>query len=203
MSFATVEDLETYLGVEAGSLNAEQAQLMLDIATSAISDECGQTIALEEDDSIQLRGSWGRELWLPQRPIVAITSIAIDGIGIDSALYKFDVEGRVTWYRGSWASIGNLAELDVAGSYWGGDEILIDVTYSHGYDPIPDNVRGVCLDMARRAVRTPDAGAIIQESIGSYSVAYSRDAASTITPGEKRRLRRYKRRIYNVPIGQS
>lgn len=44
------------------------------------------------------------------------------------------------------------------------------VTYSHGYDPIPDDVRVVVADMAARRYTAGVGGAVVaSETIGSYS----------------------------------
>lgn len=204
-AFATVDELETYFGVAAGSLNQGQGQLMLDLAAGAIRGECGgQVIELVEDDEIEIRGSWGRELWLPQRPVVEVTAIAIDNVELPDGSFRASSDGRVTFYRGAWEALDGPG---VGGrSYWGGDELLVTVTYTHGLaadDPRISNAKAVNLDLAKRAISTPDAGMIIQEAIGAASFTYSREAAQTIMGGDRRRLRRYKRKNYSVPLGRA
>ncbi len=202
-SFATVAELETFLGVAEDSLNAAQATELLTIASSTIRDECLQTIYAVEGDSVTLRGSWGREVWLPERPVVAVASITIDGTELAATAYKWTSDGRVTFYGDAWKALDGPDEGAEGGNrrYWGGDEVLVVVEYSHGYETVPANVRGVCLELAKRAIQNPSAGGIVQESVGSYSVSYSREAASVLTKGEQRRLRRYKRRAYTVAVG--
>jgi len=194
---ATVDDLATYLGVDEIS-NEDQAELLLDIASSTIRDETGQQLTLVDDDEITMRGSWTRELWLPQRPVTDVASITIDGALIAGTAYKWTSEGRVTWYPG----LGGRAAFDgpdwQEAGHWGGDSVLVGVVYSHGYEEIPANVKGICLELSKRAIRAPGSGEIASESLGAYSVTYSRDAAQTLTTGEKHRLRAYKRKNATV-----
>lgn len=201
-AFADLEDVATYLAVDESTLDADQVELLLDIASNAIRDEAGgQVIEQVTDDQIELRGVWAPDLWLPQFPVTAVDSIAVDGNELAATSYRFSSDGRVTRYPGAGINEAPLDGPDGTGPcHWGGPDLLVAVTYTHGYEEIPPSVKGICLDLVKRAIRTPDAGAIIQETVASYSVSYSREAASTLTKGERRRLRAYKRKNRSVTL---
>lgn len=203
-TFAEFADVATYLGVEEATLDENQVDLLLEIATGAIRDECGgQVIEQVAGDAIEIRGVWAPELWLPQFPVTAIASIAIDGNEVDDTGWRFSRDGMVTRYPGAGIAAPPLDGPDWVGrSHWGGPDVLVAVTYTHGYAQIPTSVKGICLDLVKRAIRAPDAGAVIQETVASYSVSYSREAASTLTKGERRRLRAYKRKNRSVPLSR-
>jgi hypothetical protein len=73
------------------------------------------------------------------------------------------------------------------------------ITYTHGYDQIPDDIRSACLQMASRGLAGPPPG-VRQESIGSYSVTYDTGAASRLGATEIDLISRYRRRAYGVKI---
>lgn len=200
-AFAEFEDVATYLGVDGATLEEDQVELLLDIASGAIRDEAGgQFIEEVADDAIELRGVWAPELWLPQFPVTAIESITVDGNLIPATNYRFSRDGKVTWYPGYNPGPALDGPDWATGTHWGGPDVLIAVTYTHGYEEIPPSVKGICLELVKRAIRTPDAGAVIQETVASYSVSYSREAAATLTKGERRRLRSYKRKNRSVTL---
>lgn len=196
---ATLEELITYLGAELE--DEAQASLFLTIATGTIQDELGGQLLVEAtDDEFSVRGSAGRTLWLPQRPVTALSNVRVDGGPVLAAsTYRWDSSGRLTLYSGAWSSTINLAEPE--GGTWGGAEVLVTGTYSHGYATIPPSVRGICLALATRGLAAPDAGLVTQESLGAWSASYAREAASTLTRDERRRLRRYKRQALTMPVG--
>lgn len=186
MSFATPAELETFLGY---TVPDDRAQLMLDLATAAIQRYARQTFALVEDDTLTLRGSWGDTLWLPQRPVVAVTSITVDGILAPATTYTWTTDGKVTLDTDpSW--IVNLAETN--DGYWGGDDVLVVVVYDHGQD-VPDDVKGICLGVAARLIGNAASAGIVQETIGAYSVTYDRAAQVALTDDEKTALTPFRR----------
>lgn len=211
-AFDTIADVVTYLGANApaglggsgsgddASALDEQVDQLLELASATIRDETGQDITLVEDDEIELRGNWGPELWLPQRPVLEVSAITIDGLALLPGSWRASRDGKVTFYAGT-AAIGNLG--DTGCGYWGGTNVFVNFTYTHGLDPIPDTIKGLTLELVKRAMTAaPTAGSVDSETIGSYSVRYSRDAAQTLTRDEKRKLRRWIRSNHTITVGQ-
>jgi hypothetical protein len=172
MAFATTDDLATYLGRAVE--NTAQGDMALALATGIIRAETGQTLSLVEDDEVQLRGSAYAKLALPERPVLAVTSVSGDSINTDE------------WSRQG----ANLTR-------WYGWPDVVTVTYSHGYAVIPDDVKAITLAVAARILTAndPSGPSIAREQIGSYSVEYARSSDTSaesafLTDGERAHLRR-------------
>jgi hypothetical protein len=69
------------------------------------------------------------------------------------------------------------------------------VTYTHGYATIPDDIRGVTLDLAARKMANPSGNR--QEGIGSYSISYG-DVADDDPVFDP--ISRYRERAASVPL---
>lgn len=201
MAFSTVDDLAIYLlrtsdaGNPFTSAEEDQAALLLDEATSTIQAELRQTIELVEDDAAVLVGNWGSTLVLPELPVVSIASVDIDGsvLAEDSG---FTWDGSRTLYRGNWSLLSGSWQPNTAESallYWGGPSAKVTVTYTHGWDPIPPVVAGVCRAMVARAMPNPGGG-VVSETLGAHQVGYgSASLAGTVAlmPAERRTLKRW------------
>lgn len=128
---------------------------------------------------------------LPQYPVVSITSVtqfdpdAVDGVG-DAVAYEWDGLNTITF--SGWP---DGFELN------GWVRSVANMTYVHGYDPVPDDIVAVVSQMAGRAYGLPasDSG-VTQESLGAYSVSYGIAAASGgvgMLPDERAIVQRYRR----------
>ena len=194
MAFATEADLEAYTGT---SVATDRATLLLDSATAAIQADCRQTFTQTSGAQV-LPGNFGHKLELPERPVTAVTSVAIGDttLTVDTD-YVWD--GAHTLYRGTKVD-GVLAVngpdwlIDGWGD-WGGDGAQVTVTYTRGFATIPGVVKGVCLALAARSLASPDG--VNSESVGSYSVSYSRSGGAVSLLAEERELlNRYRVRVF-------
>lgn len=148
MAFADTDELALFLagGLDAG-LEA-QGQLLLDIATSAIQSYTGQHIELVTDEELTLDAPYGEAVFLPELPVTEISDVTLDGTALTTDDYDFISTGVL--YRNNarwWTS-----------SLSGRQKIV--VTYTHGYEEIPADIKGVCLSLAAR----------MMEGKNSYSV---------------------------------
>lgn len=182
MAFATAADLATYLGEDPFTGNRlAQANLALDLATARIQDWTRQTLELVTDDVIAFVGPEGSRIELPERPVVDVTQVTVDGTVLGSA---------------SWVLSG--VEVVRLEGTWGGIDTAVEVTYTHGYSPIPDTVRGATLQLAGQALQNPQS--VAQESIGTYSISYGTEAGGAVTEDILASLSRYRRRSTSVRI---
>lgn len=184
MAFASVTDLAALLRRSIDDEDAG-ALLALDLATGAIRNEARQHISLVEDEDIVLAGRWSSDLWLPERPVIEISSIEIvPSAGVSEPLgvtaYQWDGQGHIQLASGS----------------WGGPSATVPITYTHGFETIPDDIRGLCLQVASRVFDNP--GNVAQESIGSYSYSVSTASRTgvALSEDERRICWRYRRRTY-------
>lgn len=81
-------------------------------------------------------------LVLAERPVVDVERVVIERFALDWFRARRDddelgdAEGRFTW-----DAFGHLRRLD--GATWGRRYDPVWVTYSHGYDPVPDDIVGL------------------------------------------------------------
>ncbi len=197
MSFATPADLSSILRRTFDSGMTTSAQLLLDLATAAITNYTRQTLTLVTNDVVPLHGNWSHELILPERPVTAVTVVAIGtGIAAETLIQDTDWNwpGKDVVIRGAKIPAKVREEWDRADD-WGGPNMTVTVTYTHGLATIPNDLRGVCLSAAARAYVNPDG--IMLEHIGGYQVRYPLPGDSTgvvLTDAEKTQLNRYRRR---------
>lgn len=213
MAFATSDDLQTLLGRTFDDAERSQADLVVALASAAVRAETGQTWARVTNDVAHLHGTWARELDLPERPVVDVTAVAINGV--PQPLSAWSWNGLHTLRRGypftTAADVAILADepdrtatgipqagaTGPAGLHWGGPDTLITVTYSHGVDlaDLPGELRLVTLMVAKRTMVNADG--VASEFLGPYQVQYGQTAAGfELTDGERRILRPWRRRAH-------
>lgn len=186
MAFATEADLEALTG---RSFETAQATLLLDLATAVIRSYTAQTLDQVEDDDVVLPGRWGSVLVLPERPVTAVAAISVDGTVLAAADWSWDGADKV--YRGSRIDSVSINDGALSDGHWGGPHVQVEVTYTHGFPTIPDDIKAVCLAMADRAAASP--GGVTQESVGSYSVTYARTNGVHLAADEQAILDRYRK----------
>src|SRR6266542_3488359 len=132
--FATAAELETFTG---GLItDAPRATALLGYASAWIRKYTGQTLSLVPGDTVIFGESPASVLYLPQRPVTAVTSILVDGVATTSFVWK------------RWGTVYRLpADTDWVFS----DHV--QVIYDHGYATTTDEyqaVKAVCLNAASR-----------------------------------------------------
>jgi hypothetical protein len=173
--FCNVSDVQNLLQVEIPSEKISSLERAIEEATSAIQNYTHQTISYVADDVLVLDGRGGTRIFLPELPVVSITGVT-----------ENDVELTVsTQYK-----LGQYGVLHRIGNQWASGIQNIEITYSHGYQTIPDDIVSVC---TRASARIYQAGllaselggnpAIEGESIGDYSVSYAGAYGATSSDG--------------------
>ncbi|MBR8638592.1 hypothetical protein KEF29_03080 [Streptomyces tuirus] len=74
------------------------------------------------------------------------------------------------------------------------------VTYSHGYEEIPDDIVGVCLDLASATLANPNR--LRSEQVGGISITHTVETFGTgsLTLDHRRILRAYRRTTGSVSL---
>lgn len=176
--FASADELGDLLGESFTGTRLTQAVAQLETASVLIQNSTRQRLEFVADDQVVLRGVWDRHLILPERPVLDATVTAIDGIAP---------------VAGSYYLLGSALARDGG---WGGPGVLVEVTYSHGYDPIPDDIRVATLNLAAELLSRPRG--VVSEGIGSYQVTYGPETrlGAVLAPV----LSRYRVQAMSVPI---
>jgi hypothetical protein len=166
-ALATTDDLAVRLGRTYTGTEEDKAEALLRDASAAVRSYTGQTFSLVTDDTVRLRPRNGT-LRLPQRPVVAVSAVA----NVDGDTVSFTWDNGQTVYLAGYGYGLNAFEVEPFRSRlpW------LDVTYTHGYETIPDDIVAVVANIAGRAFgrQLEDAG-LQSETIAGYS--YSLGAA--------------------------
>lgn len=189
--FCSVQDVETFLQIEVDETSATQA---IEQATAIIQNYCAQTISYVEDDEVTLDVlGETQKIILPELPVVEIASVVEDDEELDEDEY----------------TLGQYGILWRVGQNWTPGIGIVTVTYTHGYETIPDDIRAVCTRIAARiyqaglqAKETAGVPGIASMSLGDYSISFQSpgasagllgaSAAKTLLADEKELLWRYR-----------
>lgn len=195
MPFAKIHDLQYFLQLTIPPASYPAAQWAIDDATAIIQNYCRQQIEEVNGDTITLDVPRNAtKIFLPELPVNSISSVVEDGetlvVGDDYILGQWGILYRVDqpWLEGIQ---------------------IVEVTYSHGYHDIPDDIIGVCTRIASRiyqagllAAENSGVPGIAGKSLGDYSVTYQpigtsesalgASAARTLLMSEKEILNRYR-----------
>lgn len=198
---ATAADLAAYT---QSTVDPDSAAVALRIASAAIRGYTRQDITLVENDTVVLDGG-ERTLVLPQRPVLVdvehpltVVEIAAGGVEVPT------VEER-DWVRhGSELrrACPGWLQSRTQGWPWSGPLGIwadrVRVTYSHGYTVVPDDVVGVCLDLAAATLTNP--ARLRSETVGGISQVYTVETFGTgsLTSDHRDILRRYRRTTFSV-----
>lgn len=185
--FATSAELAARLGITYVTGESARADTLLALASGLIQEESGQTISLVSDDTYTRPGSPARRVRLPERPVVSVDSVTLDGTEL--------VEGDAWYLDGDeivrTGFITTSLTFGIAGS-WGTPEQDLVVVYTHGWSTIPSAVKAVCLEMVARAWVNP--GQAIQEQVGATMTGYPKANGLLLTDDERDTINRVVRR---------
>jgi hypothetical protein len=176
---ATAEDLRGLLDEDAQGISDSKAAIVLKLATGAVQGAARQDLVLRLGDSVRLMGTTESWFTLPQRPVSAVTSVAVEGVIVTD--YKW-FDSRL-WRRCGWGA----ARSD--------EPSVVEVTYSHGYedtDPKLQFAQSIALALAVRWVNNPDSavGMSIDDFTRQYSQSSNSDLAGLVPLNVQKSLRR-------------
>jgi hypothetical protein len=138
---------------------------LLELASDAIlAGAHGQTITTGTTTDLTCRPYDG-VIYLPQRPVTAVTAVSIDGVDYASDAYRFTPGGD----RRPAMLLRRSNGRDVP---WP-DCVEVQVTYDHGWDPIPGQIIAATVAMASAVVRNAGGPARIQEGTGPFTAGFA------------------------------
>ena len=182
----------TTLDVVADAEWIAQADALLTYVSADMQVAARNRIIRTTDATAKLAGTWNRDLLLPQRPVVSVTSVSLNGNAIALPDYTWNDRYLLRRYGrfGTYADLEHLAPHD--GAHWGGPDSTVEVVYTFGYEAasVPTWIKAMCLRVASRAITNPEQ--VSQESLGAYSVSYGSrmaDGGTWVTKTEAKLLR--------------
>jgi len=184
-AFFTAEELMLQLQhTTDGTIDEDTANLLANLASDEIRGDLGQQIDLVTNEVITIYGDGGELIVLPQRPVIGVTSVLLNGLAI-------------TTY--DWRPNGALRRVIYAGSQFAGESTMnwpfgvpVQVTYSHGYATVPGVIKAAALDLAIAAYENPNS-LVTSKTVDDVSEAYRATRASTVLTDERKNaLDRYR-----------
>lgn len=182
-TFGSPAQLATFLGFDA---DEARCTLLLQLVSDAIRATLQQDIDQVVDDVVILTPEHDlRVAFLPQLPVTEVSLVeqgsntTNDWRVLDPANYHWSASGVLT-RRGPGARWW---------SDWSDHCYDLRVTYTHGYEVVPDALVAVAIAVAARMYENP-IGATA-EAIGGYSVSYGKVGGITFTDYENETLGRY------------
>ncbi len=190
-AFATAQDLSTYLtGATLDDTDDAEFIAQADLLLGLISDDIrtmarNPIIEPEQDETIELAGTWSRDLTIPGRPVQKVDSAKVNGISVD-----FTFNGRDTlrigagtlptvfdaYDEGPRGRVGQGAQgssdYDLSSGHWGGPTSTVELVLKRGREKsdVPGVVKSLCLRVAGRVIGNPTG--LTQETLGPYSASY-------------------------------
>lgn len=185
-AFATAADLAA--ATQRSDLDSASADLALASASAVIRRWTRQSITLVEGDVVTLRVLHEHDLALPQRPVVAVSQVRVSGL----VLLDWVLSGDRLLRTGGWRHLPGTTTYPDPG--------LVEVTYTHGYAEVPDEVRAVCLDLASMTLTNP--GGLREVAIDDYRRVFASETlgSGVLSPAHREMLSGYRRRIGTVGL---
>lgn len=162
MAYASTTELASWM--QDSSIETATATLALAVASSAIRTHCGWSIEEEDVDAV-LDGTGERSLWVPTLKLTAVGSVVVDG---DTLVAGTDYD---------WTSYGKL----IRAGRWPNTPRSVTISYTHGYETLPEVVKGACLIAAAIMYRNPEFHSSRSETMGPFaeSVGYPTTSPSS------------------------
>lgn len=178
--FATAAELAALV---QAPVDAAAAELALASASGVIRRWTRQSITRVVDDVVKLRAIDCQELVLPQRPVASVSEVKVNSLVLNDWVLSSDRLLRT----GGWHRLPGTTTYPDPG--------LVQVTYTHGWDEVPDDVRAVCLDLASATMANP--AMLRQETIDDYSRTFASETlgSGSLSEAHKILLGDYRRRV--------
>lgn len=166
-ALATVGELETHL---QRTLENDQAELALELASGAVRAYCRWDLS-REHTTMYVEGSGTTLLSLPTLELIAVDEVRADGVVLNpvDCPYSYGRKGQL-W--GSWAP-----------------RVQYEFDVEHGYDPLPDVLKLVTLDVATRNLTNPEG--LTAATTGQVSRTWGGRTAGGMSSLHERLLDRY------------
>lgn len=168
VDLASVADLNDFSQLALDPTDTSAA-FLLKVASGMVRRYLEQDITWVADDVEYADPLNGHVVLLRQLPVASVSFV------------ETTTDGGVTWTTVDPANYsvsrrqGLVSAKPWTGVQWGSDPESWRVTYTHGYELVPDEIKGVCCSIAARFYSTP--AGIDMERTGQRQVKYSLESA--------------------------
>ena len=212
---AITDDVAAILGRALTAPELVTATRLIQIASAMVRRYTRQDLTAVAGDVVNLPGTWGHTIMLPQRPVTAVASVVINGATPAFASWKLMFDelfigtgsfqpdyGSSLWGgpSGLWGPAGSATGPQATGASWQGPQASVTVTYDHGYGVIPDDITNEVAGMAALQMSSPVGMA--REKVGGYEATYALSPVGgmVLTAETKDVLNFYRKRNASVSI---
>lgn len=173
--FATAEEMSAYANMPIPA-DLARMQLLLRLASAEIRAYTGQVLSTVAADVVTLGPTAKRTLYLPERPVTAITTVLVSGVAVTA--YSFTEDGNI---------VHGATPAAYSQESWPNGAT---VTYDHGYAEFSteyERVKDVAIEVALNAFTMNERG--VSEVLGTTVLETSGySPAIFLTPEQKRKL---------------
>jgi hypothetical protein len=183
---ATAADLAA--ATQRSDIPDATAELALASASAVIRSWTRQSISRIADDVVTLRVLASSELVLPQRPVVSVSRVRVNEL----VLQDWVLSGDRLLRTGGWRRLPGTTTYPDPG--------LVEVTYTHGWEEIPDDIRAVCVDLA--AMTSVNPSMLREVAIDDYRRVFASETlgSGSLSLAHRELLAPYRRRIGTVGL---
>lgn len=166
LSLADPDDVLAFIPALGTPTQAQQTQMtsLLSLASAVIRSYTRRTFTLEQTTE-RLRPI-GYKILLPKRPVVSVDAVSLLVWNMLMPLPGWVWDGADELWLSADDSLINVSETILEWTRY--HTAVAQVTYTHGYDVVPDDVKFVACSMAARGMTAPNFGAIDRENVGDY-----------------------------------
>lgn len=198
-AWASTEDVQALCVTTLTDDQTARAEKLLDRAANRIRAYTGQTF--DKATTTDVLRSLGSVVKLPQLPVISIDGVRIIdylGTSYPVPVFGFDQIDRID--LATYGVVLNLPEAISLDGLWSG---TVDVTYTHGYDPVPAEIVDLNAELVARVYNSPagEQTGIRSQGVGPYSIGYdpaTGGGVMSLTPDDKAMLDRY--RIFGATV---
>jgi hypothetical protein len=189
---ALPEDLAARLGITFTDAQTDQATAILADASAYVRNYTRQTITQVVDDTATLESTAEQWLWLPQRPVTAVSSVMIGSAAVSPTYWVLQGDGLYRFYGWQGRFYGST-------SLWNQPDTIV-VTYTHGFAAVPDDIVAVVCKIAKTTWRNPEGLRQWRQGQTEATYAIETVADGALDRDDKRVLDFYRRPSRSVKL---
>lgn len=165
---AAVSDVAALMPRAMTSDETTRAAALLSSASSRIRGVTRQDFT--QSQTTNIIAPIDNQIILPQRPVISVDAVGrVNADGKTILPYSvWTWDGAATLMLGPPSAIINAPEVWVD-SDWFWRNVSYQITYTHGYSVIPDDVIDIAASMVMRVIMAPGSPGVVGETIGGYS----------------------------------
>jgi hypothetical protein len=195
--FATHQQLAARLAVTFSDADAARADILLQLASGIVQRAARQILDRVNNDVLVRAGSPDPQIILPQRPVVSVSQVLLDGTPLvfgEPVTQNFNMNASYDFYI--------INDRIIRPRGWGNEDQALAITYTHGYATQLALIQAVTLECTVRAWINP--GNLQQVHFGADREVYGApgiggghtSTGMLLTPDEERVVREAVRRQY-------